>query len=625
MTKPSAIFPCRSTTSWAKLTGLGIALLLATSLVRLSAGASGSEGLMVEPGPTIVERGASTWVRLDESGRLVYGTDDRGNRIPDFSDVGYHGGERPIPDVPVRMTLLPAAAATDDTDRLQRALDAMGALPIDDTGFRGALLLQRGIYRIAGHLNLRHSGVVLRGEGDGPDGTILVATGFGQESLQRTLITVGLDRSGDGVVPEKATRRPIADPFVPIGARTFTVSSTDGYHTGDRILVHRRSTAEWIHAIGADRIPPRWGAVRDTRWQETGSDRGFYYRRDGMTGVAKVPFLPGEAWADYRERVGHLLSEGGTQLDFTVQWQAGEYDIDFERTIVSIDGPRITIDAPIVHALDRQWGESSIMRYPAPTRVVEVGIENLRVVSEFGPPIPGEPLGDPALSTTSELHGWTAIRLQPSSENTWVRRVTGSRFGFSLVAASGRNATVRDCVNLNHASEITGGRRYPFLIDGQLNLVQRCVAIEGRHEFVTQARTTGPNVFVDCLGIDSKSVAGPHHRYSVGTLFDNIRSENPMESRWRGNLGTGHGWAGTQTLFYNCTAPRFDVSTPPGGISWVIGSGPQGSAAADRVAPASLYYAQLRERLGPQALDWSLAPSPGASTAPQFVPLALPH
>jgi hypothetical protein len=140
------------------------------------------------------------------------------------------------------------------------------------------------------------------------------------------------------------------------------------------------------------------------------------------------------------------------------------------------------------------------------------------------------------------------------------------------------------------------------MIDGQLNLVQRCLAREGRHEFVTQAKTAGPNVFVDCLGIDSKQNAGPHHRYSVGTLFDNVKSDKPMESRFRDNSGTGHGWAGTQTCFYNCVAPDFLVNVPPGGISWVIGSSPENEPDA-RVTPASLYYQQVRDRLGEKALD----------------------
>ena len=49
-------------------------------------------------------------------------------------------------------------------------------------------------------------------------------------------------------------------------------------------------------------------------------------------------------------------------------------------------------------------------------------------------------------------------------------------------------------------------------------------------------------------------------------------------------------------------APEFRVQAPPGGISWVIGSG-KDDEEGTRVTPASLYYQQVEERLGKDALD----------------------
>jgi len=252
--------------------------------------------------------------------------------------------------------------------------------------------------------------------------------------------------------------------------------------------------------------------------------------------------------------------------------------------------------------MEPQFGGGAIYHYETPGRITEVGIEDLRLVSEFAAPSPDHPYGNPGKATTSEKHAWNGIKLGRNTENTWVRNVTGNYFGWSLVSVSGKRATVQDCVNLGHASQISGGRRYPFMIDGQLNLVQRCVTYSGRHEFVNQARTAGPNVFVDCIGFNSKSSTGPHHRYAVGNLYDNVKSEAAMESQFRGNWGSGHGWAGTQTCFYNCVAPGFKVKAPPGGISWVIGSG-KSDEAGIRVSPPSLYYQQLQDRLGKAALD----------------------
>jgi len=499
---------------------------------------------------TIVEKTTSSWLRVDDTGKLVYAEDKKGNRLPDFSYVGYHSVEKAIPDIPVQMMLEPADG--DDTQRIQDALDKLGELPLDKSGHRGALLLKRGVYRVEGELNIRYSGIVLRGEGNDPDGSVIVATGYGEPKYKRTLITVG---NGDGIKLDEGSRRNVTDAYVPIGAQSFSVESVSGYAVGDPIVVNRPATAKWISLIGCDKLSPRWVKAKD-----------------------------------------------GTQVDQTKQWVPEDYNLNFERRITGIKGQQVTIDAPVVQPMNADYGGGAIFHYEAPTRVTEIGIENIRLMSEFAPPVEGNPYGDPKATTRSEEHGWHGIKLSRNSENTWVRNVSGKYFGWSLVSASGNHATVQDCANFGHASQIRGGRRYPFMIDGQLNLVQRCLTVEGRHEFVNQAWTCGPNVFVDCIGFKSKAPAGPHHRYSIGNFYDNVKSENYMESRFRGNSGTGHGWAGTQTCFYNCIALGFKVEAPPGGISWVIGSG-KSDQADNRVSPASLYYQQVLDRLGKAALD----------------------
>ncbi|MFO7822053.1 MAG: hypothetical protein R6V56_08395 [Lentisphaeria bacterium] len=550
---------------------------------------------VITMGEVVVEKGSSRAVRPGPAGELAYAADDRGNRLPDFSYVGYHSGEKAIPDIPVRITLNPVEG--DDTASIQAAIDKLERRAPGRNGFRGAVLLKRGVYHVEGKLTIEKSGIVLRGEVDGPDGTVIVAAGYGKKKYKRTLITVG---NRNRIDVHEPSRSEITDDYVPVGARSFTVSSTKGYKVGHPIVVYRPSTAEWIHAIGCDRISPRWDRVSDLRWVKEGDKPGLYYKRRGSSGPRRYAKRSNESWEEFKERVP--LSEDGKKMDFTRQWKPGSYDFKFERRIVAIDGNRGRIDAPLVHALDSESGGGAIFYYETPGRVREVGIENMRLVSEFAAPVQGHPYGNPNKARQAEKHAWHAVKLNRNTENTWVRNVTANYFGWSVVSASGVRATVQDCVSLGHASKIRGGRRYPFMIDGQLNLVQRCLAFEGRHEFVVQARTAGPNVFVDCLGKNSKSSAGPHHRYAIGTLFDNVKSEHYMESRYRGNSGTGHGWAGAQTVFYNCIAPGFKIEAPPGGISWVLG-GAKTYNPDVRVAPASLYYRQVEERLGKEAVQ----------------------
>ena len=229
----------------------------------------------------------------------------------------------------------------------------------------------------------------------------------------------------------------------------------------------------------------------------------------------------------------------------------------------------------------------------------------MSLISEFGEPAPENPYGDPERDKENEQHGWHAILLGLNSENAWVQRVSANYFGRSLVNAQGLRATVQDCVNLGHVSEITGGRRYSFVTTGQMNLFHRCVAFRGRHEFVSNARTPGQNAFVDCLGVECVAVSGcgPHNRYSIGVLFDNVKSESQMESTDYGWRGSGHGWGGAQIAFYNCVAPKFFVTAPPGAACWVIGDRKAGEPDSKLAEPRSLYLKQLEERLGKRAYE----------------------
>src|SRR6188508_290625 len=114
------------------------------------------------------------------AGRLVYVPDEQGNTIHDASHAGYRGGGVAIPTVPVREAIWPAAG--DNTAHIQAAIDKVSSRPLDAAGFRGAVLLKAGYYRAAGPLKIQASGVVLRGEGMGDTGTILIGTGTGRSA-----------------------------------------------------------------------------------------------------------------------------------------------------------------------------------------------------------------------------------------------------------------------------------------------------------------------------------------------------------------------------------------------------------------------------------------------------------
>ena len=483
-------------------------------------------------------------------GRLVYLPDEKGNIIPDFSHCGYMGGGVALPDVPVVLTIQPQTEG-DDTARLQAAIDDVSARTPDASGFRGALLLQRGKYRISGTLQIRASGVVLRGEGTGENGTVLIATGKGQRTL--------IEFKGRGRRPREIenTRQKIVDDYVPVGTKTFTIADASGFASGDAIIVHRPSTAKWIATIGMNRIEMKHPGVR--------------------------------------------------------QWEPGAYDFRFDRTITAINGNQITIDAPIGNAIEREYGGGSIYKYEYPGRIEQVGIENLRGVSEYNnrekdPRRKGE--------FVDEDHAWNFVVFS-QVKNAWARNITSVHFGYACVTIGNQAKwmTVQDSQCLDPVSKIIGSRRYSFPIHGQLSLVQRCYTRRGRHDYVLHARVPGPNAFVDCTADIAHSDTGPHHRWSVCTLFDNvIVNGNAINVQDRQSSGTGHGWAGAQKVLWNCEAESYILQKPPTSQNYAIGcigEKRDGRHAREdgyweshgqKVHPRSLYLKQLEDRLGIEAV-----------------------
>jgi len=251
-----------------------------------------------------------------ENNRLTYVSDEEHNRIPDFSHAGYRGGGVPLPDLPVKLTLSPVSG--DNSNQIQQAINEVGNLPPDENGFRGAVLLNPGIYQINQPLNIHRSGVVLRGSGSGNDfnqNTILrVAPSVRETVIQLGSETMSWVRSIEG------TRTDIVTQFIPVGSRFFEVKDASGFQPGDHIIIRHPSTPTWIDAV------------------------------DG----------------------------GGTEGD--PHWQPGFLDLYYYRTITGIRGNMISIDSPVFNHLDRNLSQSFIYKPDRSHLVTEVGVENLRVV-----------------------------------------------------------------------------------------------------------------------------------------------------------------------------------------------------------------------------------------------------
>jgi hypothetical protein len=454
--------------------------------------------------------------------------------LPDYSFAGYRAGGVSIPLAEVKETVSPASG--DDRIRIQAAIDAVSALPVDANGLRGAVLLKKGQYEVGDTLWIKASGVVLRGEGQGSDGTVITAT----KAVQHDFLAIQGEGSGLGEVD--GTRVAITDNFVPVGSRILTLASTQPFSVGDSIVVLRTPNQAWID----DLAMAQWG------------------------------------------------------------WTPETYAMGYERTVVAVDNDHIVIDIPIVDTMQDKYGGGVVFRSSTTGRIERCGVENLRLVSAHS-------------GSTDEEHGWKAVRLRRVVDS-WVRGVTAVHFGYSAVSieSDSKFNTVEDTAMLDPISIITGSRRYSFNVSGSSmgNLFQRCYSRNGRHNFVTGARVPGPNVWLDSLAVNTHSDDGPHHRWATGLLFDNTRG-GALNVQNREDSGTGHGWSGAQTLFWNAEAGTIRCDAPRGAMNWAIGctgTKTEGSwnpgepfgwweSHGQAVSPRSLYLAQLAERKGPGAVS----------------------
>jgi hypothetical protein len=521
-------------------------MVLVRSLVSLLIGLAGGglrSAAAAEPAPGR-EKGTTRLVSVGPDGGLTYAAYTlQGDTLPDFSHCGYGGGGVPLPRADVRETLVPDAGGNaDDTPRIQAAIDRVGLRAPGPDGLRGAVLLRRGVYRCAGVLRLSTGGVVLRGEGDGEDGTVIIATA----RKGQPLIQLG----GTGPREDAKTGREISDAYVPVGARRFSVAEVTGLAVGQTVFVVRRSNAAWISALGMDKITPRSSAP-----------------------------------------------------DSTKQWSP--FELKFDRVITAIEGHRVTIDAPIACAIEQRWGGGAVVRYRDEGRIERCGVESLRAVSVYDETKTERVDGAPVF--VDEAHA-THVVVLGAVKHAWVRGITSVHFshGPASVGGAAKWITVEDCRALAPVSQITGGRRSPYSVDGQLTLVQRCYADHARHAFVFGARVPGPNVFRECRSEHDHATSEPHHRWSVGGLYDNVEAQLAIQDRqW---MGSGHGWAGANYVVWNSRGSLI-CQKPPTAQNFVIGFvGRRGKDAFPRpagwwesegrpVEPRSLYQAQLAARL----------------------------
>ena len=375
----------------------------------------------------------------------------------------------------------------------------------------------------------------------------VILRGSGMDENGTVLMALGKDRKTLISIAGKNDKElkpgvAIIDAYVPVNAKRIRVSASHSFKAGDMVIVHRPCTQKWIQKLGMDNLGG------ESRW---------------------------------------------------LRWKPGERVLNWYRTVVSVEGNTLSLDAPITTALDTSYGGGTVAACHWPGRISQTGVENICCVSAYDVNNPKD-----------ENHRWMAITMENVYDG-WVRQIVFKHFAGSAVAiyeTAGR-ITVEDCKSLSPVSEIGGQRRYTFFTGGQQTLFQRIYAEYGYHDFATGFCAAGPNAFVQCESHLPYNFSGAIDSWASGVLFDVVNIDGqPLSLFNRGQNAQGAGWSGANSVIWQCTASEISCYSPPTANNWTIGSWSQFAgdgyfgSSNSFVQPRSLYYGQLADRLGDSVL-----------------------
>lgn len=303
-------------------------------------------------------------------GKLAYDLDSKGNRVLDFSYCGYARSEKPIPDfqfytlgkkksfteesVSLARTgkktnsnglinsniSLPAVKIStvpgkDLTKLIQSAINQIELLPLNAQGFRGAVLLDSGVFTISSVLNIRKSGVILRGSGK--DLTVLFKLGSDRFPFVNIEGVNNLEYS-----------KPVQSlvEYLPVNTKKFNVANP-GFEKGGEILILRPSTKKWIDRMGCNEFG---GGLGYWGWKEGDVDLKWFREIESVDGSElsldaplTMAIDPSEGKLEIKSYVwkGRLENVGVENLSLVSDYdKSNPLDEDHAWTGISIDKAR---------------------------------------------------------------------------------------------------------------------------------------------------------------------------------------------------------------------------------------------------------------------------------------------
>ncbi len=247
---------------------------------------------------------------------------EQGDKMGDFSHVGFYEGEFEIPDssnLPVVATIEPSDDPNaDDTERIQKVIDDIYGEAINDD-FK-VIKMKAGRYNINRNGISLKPGIILSGEGQGPTGTILYAT----DPVVHNVVT-----AAGGIQAKLSEDVNIIDNYIKAGSNQFTVEKGKGstFKEGDLIHIHHHGTDSWNKAMGMYGVTNYAGAI--------------------------------------------------------TYWQDGRFNVDENRKVIKVEGDTITVDFTFAVPMENTHSVPYVYKVSEAAKWKHIGIENLRVESYY--------------------------------------------------------------------------------------------------------------------------------------------------------------------------------------------------------------------------------------------------
>jgi len=377
------------------------------------------------------------------------------------------------------------------------------------------------------------------------------------------------------------TRVPVVADYIPVGSYFLALDPTfisdAGLTVGDKVIVTRVGNERWIEDIGMD---------------------DFDSDKEGV-----------KPWKKMRSRMYRTIRSLNPQTGIA------------------------QLDAPLPISIERHYGGGWVTKYQD-NKIRALGVQFLDMVFPKNIGRTTEDMldekgrGSQDYRFSYEIFANYALRVD-QAQHLYFSHITSACFHNFISIGTDVHHVTMDSIVHSYPDDMLSGQS-AFQLSGQFTLIRNTLSQGSYHFYIDINQVMGPNVVhraqatnvgktYQPLPVDfAPGEIGPHMKFCTGMLFDQVVTDGSIQIVNRGDMGTGQGFAGANSVVWNSRAREGILTHRTTGFqNFVIGS--ENFEVKDRmpwashgwkehlgseVLPGSLYLRQLNDRLERLAEGW---------------------